>query len=72
MKYLLFGYHKQLANVLCTVYKVLFAHFGLKTTSFLNTHKNYRYKASALKLTDEKLIFNQVRGPNFWRAQVEK
>ena len=37
----------QLANV-----QVLFAHFGLKTTSFLNTHKNYRCTASTLKLNE--------------------
>ena len=37
----------QLANV-----QVLFAHLGQKTTSFLNTHKNYRCKASTLKFSE--------------------
>ena len=30
---------------------LIFAHFGLKTTIFLNAHKNYRCKGSTLKLT---------------------
>ena len=29
---------------------LIFAHFGLKTTCFLNTHKNYRCKVSTLKI----------------------
>ena len=54
--------------------QVLFARFGLKTTSSLNTHKNYRCKASTLKHTEmialfmlsEQLIFIEVGRPNYW------
>ena len=44
MKYLLFGYHDN------KYFLLIFAHFGLRTTSFLNTYKNYRCKVSTLKL----------------------
>ena len=58
----------------------IFARFGLKTTSSLNTHKNYRCKASTLNFHAqlEKLIFTEVGGPNFWgdrwknRAKIGK
>ena len=68
-------------------YASIFSHCGLKTISFLNTHKSYRYKASTLKLSEmialfilylEKVIFIEVEGPNFWgdrwknRAKIEK
>ena len=48
MKYLLFGYHDN--RPINKYFLLIFAHFGLKTASILNTHKNYRCKVSTLSL----------------------
>ena len=71
MKYLLFGYHDN--RPMNKYIYLIFAHFGLKTTSFLNTHKTYRCKVSTLKVGDspihtqfEQLILIEVREPNLF------
>ena len=73
MKYLLFGYHDN--RPMNKYFLLIFAHFGLKTTSLLNTHKNYRCKVSTLKLGEitslfmlnlKKLIFIEVGELTFW------
>ena len=48
----LFGPHDNWPNV-----QVLFAHVGLQTTVFLNTHKNYRCKGITLKLSGMIALF---------------
>ena len=48
MKYLLFGYHDN--RPMNEYFLLIFAHFGLKTTNFLNTHKNHRCKVTTLQL----------------------
>ena len=45
----LFGYHYNRPTN--KYFLLIFAHFGPKTTTFLNAHKNYRCKDSTLKLS---------------------
>ena len=55
MKYFLFGYHDSWPmnkHIL-----LIFAHFGLKTTTFLNAHKNYRCKVRTLNLNGMIALF---------------
>ena len=78
MKYLLFGYHDNWP--MNKYFLLIFAHFDLKTTSFLNTHKNYRCKVSTLKRGEIIALFMFNRQTNFHRGgraqffggQVEK
>ena len=76
MKYLLFDYHNK-----CPVnlyFLLILAHFGLKTASFLNTHKNYRcnvetwWNDSPIHAQSEKLIFIEVGGANCFGGTGEK
>ena len=54
-EYLLFGYHDN--RPMNKYFLLIFAHFGLKTTTFLNGHKNYRCKDSTLKLNGMIALF---------------
>ena len=77
MKYLLFGYHEN-----WPMYKYFLLILVLKTTSFLNTYKNCRYKASTLQLSEMIALFIlylrnyfllRWEGPIFFgRGHVEK
>ena len=72
MKYFLFGYHDSWP--MNKHFLLIFAHFGLKTTTFLNAHKNYRCKVRTLNLygmialfiLNLKNIFIGMGEPNFW------
>ena len=55
MKYLLFGYHDN--RPMNKYFLLIFAHFDLKTTTFLNVHKNYRYNDIILKLSGMIALF---------------
>ena len=63
MKYLLSGYHDN--RPMNKYFLLIFAHFGLKTTSFLNAHKNYRCKVSTLKLGEMIALFMLNLKSNF-------
>ena len=77
MKYLLFGYHDN--RPVNKYILLIFAHFGLKTTTFSNAHKNYRYNDTTLNLSglitlfilNLKNYFLGVGKPNFSGEQVE-
>ena len=55
MKYLLFGYHDN--RPMNKYLLLIFAHFGLKIASFVNTHKNYRCNVSTFKVSGMIALF---------------
>ena len=63
MKYLLSEYHDN--QTMNKYFLLIFAHFGLKTTSFLNAHKNYRSEFSTLKLIGMIALFMLNLKANF-------